>query len=252
MHPYSRSVVSAGAAIPYLPRRTFMAGMVIALAACQTPPPPPVREARPVAAVTAPAAPAVSVESREIRIRGLLDQANRAIRYDHLTGPQPGSAQDLFRQVLALDPNNEEALRGPEKIAERLVAKALEAANRWSLTEARAFLARAREIMPNHPSIAPTETQVNLLASAKRKQQRFDAAAVQQMDEKTEAATQLAALGAEAKGGSCRTTITAPNDETGRWMFQKMNEVDMDGRVRANIRIGSPPGVELVCFPHQP
>lgn len=252
MHRFNNPVAPIKPAAPPLFLRPLLCGFVLALTACQTPLPPPVREARPAPTVVAAPAPAVSVESREIRIRGLLDQANRAIRYDHLTGPHPGSAEDLFRQVLALDPNNEEALRGPEKIAERLVAKALEAASRWSLTEARAFLARARAIMPGHPSIAPTETQINLLASAKRKQQRFDAAAVQQMDERAEAASRLAALGAEAKGGGCRTTITAPSDETGRWMFQKMNEVDMDGRVRANIRIGSPPGVELVCFPGQP
>jgi hypothetical protein len=220
------------------------------LAACQAPPPPPVTEARPVANTVATTAPAVSVESREIRIRALLEQANRAIRYDHLTGPHPGSAQDLFRQVLLLDPHNEEGLRGPEKIAERFVAKALEASNRWALTEARAFLARAREIMPNHPSIAPTETQVNLLAAAKRKHQRFDSTTLN--DQSAGTVTGLAALGTEAKTGSCRTTITAPNDEAGRWMYQKMNEVDMDGRVRADIRIGSPPGVELVCFPSTP
>ncbi len=226
--------------------------LLLAVVACQTPPPPPVTEARPASPLTAPAAPAVSVESREIRIRGLLDQAHRAIRYDHLTGPQPGNAQELFQQVLALDPHNEEGLRGPEKIAERLVAKALDATNHWALTEARGELARAKAIMPNHPSIAPTETQINLLASANRKLQRFDAAAVKLMDESPETVTQLTALGAEAKGGGCRTTITAPNDETGRWMFQKMNEVDRDGRVRANIRIGSPPGVELICFEASP
>ncbi|MBM4204320.1 MAG: hypothetical protein FJ194_09265 [Gammaproteobacteria bacterium] len=220
---------------------------LVGLAACQSPPPPPVTEARPATKTVAPTPPAITVESREIRIRTLLEQANRAIRYEHLTGPQPGSAQDLFRQVLLLDPHNDEGLRGPEKIAERFVAKALEASNRWALTEARANLARAREIMPNHPSIAPTETQVNLLAAAKRKHQRFDSTTLNDGSAATISA--LATLGAQAKTEGCRTTITAPNDEAGRWMFKKMNEVDMGGRVRANIRIGSPPSVELVCFP---
>lgn len=226
--------------------RALFAGTL--LAGCQTTAPPPVMEATPVAKSTpTPALPVNRVETREIRIRALLDQANRAIRYDHLTGPQPGNAQDLFNQVLALDPHNEEGLRGPEKIAERLVAKALDAANRWALVEARGLLAQARAIMPNHPSIGPTENQINLLASAKRTTHRFDAALVKEEDPTTIA--RLIAIGTDAKSSSCRTTIITPNDETGRLMFQKMNEAELEGHIRANIRIGNPAGIEVVCFP---
>jgi hypothetical protein len=216
-----------------------------ALAGCQTPSPPPVQSATPEPKRIALPAPAVVNHQQQIRV--LLDQANRAIRYDHLTGPTPGSAQDLFRQVLILDPQNEEALRGPEKIAERFVAQALEAANRWQLVQARGQLSRARDIMPNHPSIMPTQKQLDLLALANRKSQKFPRDGLK--DEHTETVGQLIALGTEAKGGSCRTTIIAPGDVEGRWMFQKMNEAQGEGRVRANVQIGSPPGVELVCFP---
>lgn len=216
-----------------------------ALAGCQTPPPPPVQSATPEPIRSPLPAPVVVNHQQQIRV--LLDQANRAIRYDHLTGPAPGSAQDLFRQVLVLDPQNEEALRGPEKIAERFVAQALEAANRWQLVQARSLLSRAREIMPNHPSILPTQKQLDLLAQAKRKSQKFPRDGLH--DEHTETTGQLIALGTEAKSGSCRTTITAPGDVEGRWMFQKMNEAQGEGRVRANMQIGSPPAVELVCFP---
>ena len=230
-------------------RQTRLVGLAAwtLLAGCQTPPPPPVQTAVPV--VARPATPAPPVVNNQMQIRVLLEQANRAIRYDHLTGPQPGSAFDLYRQVLVLDPHNEEALRGPEKIAERFVAQALEASGRWQLTQARALLARAREIMPNHPSIAPTEQQINLLASARRKSQQFSRDGL--TDDHAGTVEQLLALGMEAKGGSCRTTIVAPGDNEGRWIFQKMNEATGEGRVRANVQIGSPPRVELVCFPEQ-
>ena len=218
-----------------------------ALAGCQTPPSPPVQSATPEPNRIPLTAPAVVNHQQQIRV--LLDQANRAIRYDHLTGPAPGSAQDLFRQVLVLDPQNEDALRGPEKIAERFVAQALEAANRWQLVQARSLLSRAREIMPNHASIPPTQKQLDLLARANRRSQKFSRDGLH--DEHTETVGQLIALGTEAKGGSCRTTIIAPGDIEGRWMFQKMNEGHGEGRVRANVQIGSPPGVELVCFPDQ-
>ncbi len=216
-----------------------------ALVACQTHAPPPVQSSTPEP--NRIPLPVQAVVNPQQQIRVLLDQANRAIRYDHLTGPTPGSAQDLFRQVLVLDPQNEEALRGPEKIAERFVAQTLEAANRWQLVQARSLLSRATEIMPNHPSILPTQKQLDLLARANRKSQKFSRDGLN--DEHTDTVGQLIALGAEAKGGSCRTTIIAPGDVEGRWMFQKMNEAQGQGRVRANVQIGSQPGVELVCFP---
>ncbi len=219
-----------------------------ALVACQTPPPPPVRSATPEPKRVP--VPVQALVNHQQQVRVLLDQANRAIRYDHLTGPAPGSAQELFLKVLVLDPQNEEALRGPEKIAERFVAQALEAANRWQLVQARSLLSRARDMMPNHPSILPTQKQLDLLARANRKSQKFPRDGLN--DEHTETVGQLIALGTQAKGGSCRTTIIAPGDVEGRWMFQKMNEAQGEGRVRANVQIGSPPGVELVCFPDQP
>lgn len=218
-----------------------------ALLGCQTPPPPPVQSATPEPTRVTPQMP--SVVNHQQQIRTLLDQANRAIRYDHLTGPQPGNAYDLFQQVLSLDPQNEEALRGPEKIAERFVAQALEAANRWQLVQASSLLSRARQMMPNHPSIGPTQVQLDLLSRASRKSRKFPRDGLN--DEHTDTVGQLMALGTEAKGGSCRTTIIAPGDVEGRWMFQKMNEAQGEGRVRANVQIGSPPGVDLVCFPDQ-
>ncbi len=219
-----------------------------AMLGCQTPAPPPVQTATPEPVGVA--APIPAGANNQQQIRTLLEQANRAIGYDHLTGPQPGNAYDLFQQVLVLDPQNEDALRGPEKITERFVALALEAANRWQLVQARSLLSRAKEIMPDHPSISPTQTQLDLLARANRKSAKFPRDGLK--DEHTDTVGELIALGTEAKGGSCRTTITAPGDVEGRWMFQKMNEAQGEGRVRANVQIGSPPGVELVCFPDRP
>ncbi|MEZ5595539.1 MAG: hypothetical protein R3E84_03965 [Pseudomonadales bacterium] len=180
-------------------------------------------------------------------IATMLGRAERAYQFDFLAGPEPFNATDLYREVLSLEPWNEDAERGLERVAERFVAMALEAANRWQLIEARGLLARAKATVPDHPSIEPTAKQLDLLASAQRQTQQFDRATLN--DGNTQTANLLASLGTRAKQGGCRTLITAPADGDGRWMYQKMNSPNVQGHLRANVRIGSPPGVELICFP---
>jgi hypothetical protein len=40
--------------------------------------------------------------------------------------------------------------------------------------------------------------------------------------------------------------IIARTDNEGRWIYQKMREVDPEFRVRGDIKLGSPPRVVLV------
>ncbi len=175
----------------------------------------------------------------------LLDEAQRLYEADSLTAaPGEPSAHSLYLEVLSLDPINAEALRGVEKIAERFVALALEAADEWRLASARSMLARARLIDAGHPSIAPTQAQVDLLSEANREVKTFDSDNMRSDDNQAT----LKRMGRTAKLFGCRTRIRAGSDAAGRWMYQQMNSAPGDARVRASMEIGRPAQVALICF----
>ena len=177
---------------------------------------------------------------------GLLAAAEQAIAEDRLTTPPAGSAYALYQEVLALAPGNEAAERGLEKIVERYVQLALRATEVQRYPQARSMLERARQVDPRHPAIEPTEQQVALLASARRERVRLDGA---QLQRRTAAAAQrLRQLGGRAGQPGCRVTINARSDAEGRWVYQQLNRGAGGARVRANLRMASPPTVELICF----
>ena len=93
----------------------------------------------------------------------LEDQAELAIKRNHLAYPRPGSAVNLFEQMLALNPGNKEAIRGLEQVVEEYIALALAAANERLFAKAKSMLARAKLVDADHPSLAPTMTQISLL-----------------------------------------------------------------------------------------
>lgn len=176
----------------------------------------------------------------------LLAAAERAIAEDRLTTPPVGSAYALYREVLALAPGNEAAERGLEKIVERYVQLALRAAEVQRYPQAQSMLERARLVDPRHPAIEPTERQVALLASARRERVRLDGAQLQRRA--AAVAQRLLQLGSRAGQPGCRVAINARSDAEGRWVYQQLNRGAGDARVRANLRVASPPTVELICF----
>lgn len=177
---------------------------------------------------------------------GLLAAAEQAMAEDRLTTPPVGSAYALYQEVLALAPGNEAAERGLEKIVERYVQLALRAAELQRYPQARSMLERARLVDPRHPAIEPTEQQVALLESARRERVRLDGAQLQRRT--ASVAQRLLQLGRRAGQPGCRVTINARSDAEGRWVYQQLNRGAGDARVRANLRVASPPTVELICF----
>jgi tetratricopeptide (TPR) repeat protein len=193
----------------------------------------------------APAQPAIpSFDPKEVL--ALLDQAESALQREHMTYPAQGSALGLFDRALAIDPDNVEAQRGLERIVEYYLQKAEAAAQTNQLARARSMLDRARVVDAHHPAIEPTEIQLRLLTNAKRNRLRLDRA--QLADRSVELGQPLMTLGIQARDSSCRATIRVRNDAEGRWVYQQMNLAPGDARIRAEIQIGSPPLVDLVCF----
>lgn len=93
----------------------------------------------------APAASTVD-EERQQRIGNLLEKAEVAYREKRLTTPKGDAAADYYRQVMALEPDNEAAHQGMEKISARYVRWGLTAVSRGRLARARLFRERAESV----------------------------------------------------------------------------------------------------------
>lgn len=218
--------------------------LCLTLLACQsnppgpTPPPPPDDQA-----ATAPAKAKIDPE----RLYRLLTQADAAIERDHLTYPEEGSALALYEQILAIEADQKQARRGLERIVEKYIELAMQAMQRRQYATARSMLARARIILPQHPSIEPTEQQIRLLSQAKRMKVTLN-----QNDLKAETVKlqrTLQNLAVAPQGYECRFFISARNDAQGRWIYQTMSGTSAARRLRAQIQIRLPAGVERVCYP---
>jgi hypothetical protein len=205
--------------------------------------PPPAEEA--AAIPDAEPAPAELTAEERARINQLLDQAYWALSTDQLTAPYSGSALEAYDQVMQIQPDHPEARRGLEKIVERYLALAVTAAQRRQFTAAQGMLDRASIVDPDHPGIEPVQSQIRILSAAERRVVPLDGDLLR---EQTPAVQQaLAQAGADSRRGDCQVEMFARNDAEGRWMYQHLNGAGAQ-RVRAQLNIGSPPRVELICF----
>lgn len=198
-----------------------------------------------IAAVQASGAAPAPVASTE-EIVALLHQARDAMDRGQYINPARGSALGLYDRVLALDPANTEARRGLELIAQYYLDLASAAVRRRQLTRAQSMVDWARIVDADHPGIAAAEAQIRLLADARRVRLPVERS---QLRSRSEALVRsLAELGSRAREENCLTIIRSPSDASGRWMYQQMSRAPGSTRIRADIEIGSPPMVELLCF----
>jgi len=176
----------------------------------------------------------------------LMDAAEQAIEAGQFTYPSQGSALDLYHQILAIEPRQEDAERGLERLVELHVERAMTALGKAQYASARSMLARAKLINPNHPSIEPTQAQIRLLSNADKKFLKLDQAELaRQAHSLRERVMQLAL---PQPGKACRFTILAKNDTQGRWIYEQLSKGNPSGRIRAQIALRLPAGIERQCF----
>ena len=90
----------------------------------------------------------------ELEIQRLLDLAQRRLGADMLTTPAGESAAAYYGRVLALDPNNEPAREGIERISDRYVVLIGKAIDNGIFDRARRLLGSLETLLPVHPQIA--------------------------------------------------------------------------------------------------
>jgi tetratricopeptide (TPR) repeat protein len=200
------------------------------------PPPPPPAPAQP------PPAPKPKIDID--RLDALLERGDQALKAGRLLTPIDDCAYDYYKEALKVAPDHPAALHGLERIAERYVAMAEQAAEKGQYQSARTSLERARIVDPDLDSIDAMEAQIKMRSTAQRQTSALDA---QQLSDHSAALVgRLKALGAQAKAQDSWVVIRARNDAEGRWIYQQMADSPGSRRIRAELTLGAPPAVDLL------
>ncbi len=133
--PQSTAVAAARARLPQV-------------ATAQSAPAPvaPVAHAAPTAAVSTVHAQPTPLQ--QVEIKQLLQRAQTAADAGHLLLPPGGSAYELYRQVLSIDPDNAAAGAGLDALAAQVLGRFNEAMAAHQLDQAASFLAGMQSIEP--------------------------------------------------------------------------------------------------------
>ena len=102
-------------------------------------------------------------------------------------------------------------------------------------------------VYPEYPAVAAMSHQIHLVETADHHRQTLN---WQQVADRSASLTPtLLRLGEKAKSGDCRVTINVSNDAEGRWIYQQMNRAPAEGRLRAEVKIGSPAATRCASSP---
>jgi len=216
----------------------------VALAACTAPAPEPAAGPAPVAPAAQPPVPPPAPKIDVDRLDALLEEGDRALKDGRLLTPIDNCAYDFYREALNVAPNHPAALHGLERVAERYVAMAEQAAEKSQFDTARSMLERARIIDPNLDSIDAAEAQIKMRSTAQRQHTQLDGE--QLSAHSSELIARLKTLGAQAKAQDSWVVIRARNDAEGRWIYQQMADAAGARRIRAELTLGAPPSVDLL------
>lgn len=212
-----------------------------------TPPAPP-----PAPAQTAPIPPPgneLSAAARE-----LLDRAEHQLTRHQLTSPAGDNALATYAQVLEVDKGpaaQDEVRHGRERVVEAYLGLAESALTNPStqstataIATAHAYLAQATAIDADHPGIAPMRKRLALIAASIKTRIPLDAAALRARN--STLVQQLQKIGIDAKAKRALVTIFARSDEEGRWIYRQLSSATGDVRLRAEIRRGSTPALQVL------
>jgi hypothetical protein len=230
----------------------FWCALVFSLSACQSLPSRKKEEVKPVVVpvqtvVKRPVEPPMSTPVRLLILNG-----EYTLAHDQLLTPENDNAFNYFRAALKLDPNNQRAKGGLQGIVMRYVDFARQAAARGNYSAATTMLNNARIVDPENLLIkevsAALSEQIKSappVESYKGGNNEFllDAALLGRDD--PQMLNRLAEIVNKLKTTNSLALIIARTDNEGRWIYQKMREVDPEFRVRGDIKLGSPPRVIL-------
>ncbi|HSX52130.1 MAG TPA: hypothetical protein VLF09_14295 [Cellvibrio sp.] len=208
-------------------------------------------EPAPAPAPVAKPKPVITKEQQVINM--LILNGEYTLSQNQLLTPKNDNAYDYFRGVLKLDPNNARAKGGLQGIVMRYVDLARQAAARGNYSQATAMLNNARIVDPNNLLIKEVSTALTEQIKSAPPVEPYrgganefllDASLLGKDDPQIIA--KLTEIAQKLQATNSLAMIIARTDVEGRWIYQKMREAVPDYRVRGDIKLGSPPRVQLV------
>lgn len=220
---------------------------VLFLQACQATKKPEPAPVKPVQTVKKPLQQPMSTPVRLLILNGEYTLAR-----DQLLTPVNDNAYDYFRAALKLDPNNQRAKGGLQGIVMRYVDLARQAAARGNYSTATQMLNNARIVDPNNLLIKEVSAALSEQIKSSPPVESYKGGSNEFLldvnllgKEDPQMQARLAEIVNKLKSTNSLAMIIARTDNEGRWIYQKLREVDPEYRVRGDIKLGSPPRVKL-------
>lgn len=225
------------------------------LCACATEPSPPAPDKPEAASKAVPDTSTSEPEpapTRAEKIEQWLSQADRALANDRLLSPLRDNAHDRYRAVLLYDPDNTRAISGLQAIALRYLDLARSAAARSALTQARGYLELADTVDPGNPLVEELrqslQAQRERMASAEALSEEGKVISLNPLllHQRAESLVEeLHALARRVSKSGEFVLIVSRTDAEGRWIYQQMRDGASDYVLRGDIKLGSPPRIQL-------
>ena len=109
------------------------------------------------------------LDDKEQRIEELLSQAKTAIKEYRLSTPENDNAYDYYKQVLVLDPNNEDANDGINDIADKYADLVERELDQFDYFEGDKYMVRGLAIQPDNPRLRALQKSTNALRDAPKR-----------------------------------------------------------------------------------
>ena len=164
--------------------------------------------------------------ARAAEISRSLNLARQRLSNDRLTTPAQDSASHYYRRVLQLDPENQAARSGLQRIGERYVVLIRSAIDDNALTRARRLLRSLATLLPAHARIETLGIEIEAA-------ERALAAAAARAAEAQQTTPEAPARSA-ADTGPVAAPVQVPTDDEGRLWFE-VRESCVDAELRRYI-----------------
>lgn len=174
-------------------------------------------------------------------VESLLHAAESAFDNNRLTTPPDDNALNRYHAVLALEPGNRKARDGINRIVDKYLDWAMDNAERGNLTRARQYVTRAESIDAGHPNIRSVVNMIN-----DREERRSTRLAVDRDALRFRRADEINfdAAADYIQRHRAFVTIRAPDDASGRWLYQELNQ-RVPFRIEARFEFQSKPEILL-------